>query len=77
MANPLFQQTQAQQLSQESMPSLNPAQLMQMMQSFQGTPEQAQEQFCNQVAAMGWTPSQLNSFLDQCESQAKMFGLFK
>ena len=39
------------------------------------SPQQAREQFCNQVAAMGWTSSQLNQFLDQVEQQARSLGI--
>lgn len=61
---------------QPSLPqNLGMPNIMQMAQSFQGTPQQAQEQFCNQVAQMGWTPSQLNSFLDSVEQQARSLGV--
>lgn len=70
MANQLFSQPQPSMPQNMGIPNI-----MQMMQSFQGTPQQAQEQFCNQVAQMGWTPSQLNSFLDDIEKQAKMLGM--
>lgn len=69
---------QRQHQTQPSLPQ-NPgmSNIMQMMQSFQGTPQQAQEQFCNQVAQMGWTPSQLNSFLDNVEQQGRMLGFMR
>ena len=62
--NSLFSQTQPQRL--------DPMQVMQAVRSYQGSPEQAKAEFCNQVAAMGMTPSQLNSLLDQVDGQMSM-----
>lgn len=58
-----------QQPQQPQMPQQNQAPQLPL------SPQQAREQFCNQVAAMGWTSSQLNQFLDQVEQQARSLGI--
>lgn len=58
----------------QSSNTLNPMQVMQQMRNFTGTPEQARQQFCNRIADMGLTKSQLNSLLDNIEEQARSMG---
>lgn len=62
--------------SNPSSNSLNPTQLMQAAQNFQGTPEQAKQQFIQTIVDSGMTKDQLNSLLDEIEKQGKMLGLF-
>lgn len=53
---------------------LNPMQLMQMARDFKGTPEQAKQQLCEQIASMGWTREQLDQFLNQVDTMYKQLG---
>lgn len=65
--NSLFNRTNSQN-------NLNPMQIMQQMQNYQGTPEQAKQEFFNQCQQMGMNQSQINSTLNQIENLAKQFG---
>ncbi len=68
-------------LSNQSMPQsqgnqLNPFQILQAMKQYQGTPEQAKQQFYQQAQQMGMDQSQINSLLTDIQRTAKSWGLF-
>ncbi len=70
MASSIYQQQQPQA------PQLSKAQVLRLMRSYRGAPEQAKQELCETIASMGWTKQQLNSFLDNLETQGKAMGLF-
>ena len=71
--NPLFNQP-SQQPNQASSSQLNPLQLMQAMKEYQGTPEQAKEEFFKRTEAMGMDKQQVDQFLSNVQDLAKTFG---
>lgn len=74
--NPLFGSSKPQQSSNP----LNPMQLIQQMQQYQGTPEQAKDQFIKTIVDSGMSRQELDNLLDQIDnigSQMKSFGLFE
>lgn len=63
--------------SNQQMPTnLNPLQIMQEMQNYQGTPEQAKEEFYKKAQAMGMDSSQINNTLEQIKNLGRTLGIF-
>lgn len=54
--------------------NLNPLQIMQEMQNYQGTPEQAKEEFYKKAQDMGMDSNQINNTIQQIQGLFKLFG---
>lgn len=68
--NDLLAAMQPQQTS-----NLNPMSILQQMQAYQGTPEQAKQQFFQQAEQMGMSQDQVNEFLNNVQNMGKSMGI--